>query len=256
MRTFLIYVDAENISFSDLKDYLDVNAISGNIIGKAYGSSTVLGEAAMDFLRIGFQFVETSHLSESSKNVADMKILTDCAFDVLRTFAGVQVQVVLLTKDCDFMPLVYQLLSIGVPTEVPMLGKDKTIAVPVSTVSELLSKCNYDPMNSDAWLLPQIGYIDSLIGNEIDISFIDRYCSRKRNRFIRSIAVINPYFATKLEDIAKDDFSAEAVYCAAKDIGLQTDTVMRYLNMYANKYFGKAFKSDDLRNVLERLDRG
>ena len=135
-------------------------------------------------------------LSSSSKNVADMKILTDCAFDVLQLTSTGNTSVTLVTKDCDFLPLVYRLTSIGVPVSVPMIGKDKLMTVPRSAVTKALEEKNYNPMSSDTWLLPQLPIVEKLLRNDFNYSTIAHFCNRKRSRFIRAVANNNSLLIT------------------------------------------------------------
>lgn len=253
MTNYLVYVDAENVSFSMFKNYYDEHLRGNKISGKVYGNSEILGESTQDYLRVGFEYVDTSHLSDSSKNVADMKIVTDCAFDVLQVFSGMQVHVVLLTKDCDFLPLVYKLMANGVVVDVPMLGKDKTMIVPMSTVTTALEEHEYDPMSSDDWILPQVSFIDNLLNGEISYEFIVRYCTRKKNRFIKSVSVRNAVLALKLDSIEISNFSAITVYQAMRRSNIDFENMMFFINMYTNKFFGKAFKPADLKRQIRKL---
>lgn len=253
MTTLLVYVDAENVSYSDFRNYYEASLSNKAIVGKVYGNSSILGTSVMDYIRMGFEYVDTSMLSDSSKNVADMKIVTDCAFDVLQTFNCRDVAVTILTKDCDFLPLVYKLAANGITVDVPMLGKDKTMTVPMSTITELLQKHNYNPMSNDTWKVPQIDLIYDLVKGEISYDFVDRYCMRKRNRFIRAIAMHNPSLATKFDAIPKDEFSAESIYKVMRRECVQADDVLAYMDMYTNKYFGKSFKLTELQHKLNNF---
>lgn len=253
MSTFLIYVDAENISFADFKHYYDLNLVGNKISGKVYGNSEILGDAVYDYLRVGFEYVDTSHLSDSTKNVADMKIVTDCAFDVLQVFSGISVHVVIMTKDCDFLPLVYRLMANGVVVDVPMLGKDKTLTVPMSTVTTALEEHGYDPMSSDDWILPQVTVIDNTLNGEVSYDFIVRYCTRKKNRFIKSVSIKNAALSLKLDVIPIENFSAITVYKAMRKSNIDYEDMLFYMSMYTNKFFGKAFKPAELKPQIRKL---
>lgn len=242
----LIYVDAENVSFPDFKRYFDTNFKGVSVTGKVYGNNEILGEAVIDYLRIGFEYVNTALLSSSSKNVADMKILTDCAFDVFQLTSTGNTTVTLVTKDCDFLPLVYRLTSIGVPVSVPMIGKDKLMTVPRSAVTKALEEKNYNPMSSDAWLLPQLPIVENLLRNDFNYSTIAHFCNRKRSRFIRAVANNNSLLAMKLDEISEESFSMNAVYEILIKEHCSKDEIVEYVAMYTNKYFGKAFKPKEL----------
>lgn len=126
MYKILIYVDAENVAFSTFKSYWD-EAIALNdfyeIIGKFYGSKDLLGGSVKKYLSLGLEYCETSALStECHKNLADMKLITDCLHDVLHTYNTEVAQVFLLSKDYDFLPTVYKLKSLGL--DVVTIGVD------------------------------------------------------------------------------------------------------------------------------------
>ena len=120
MYKILVYVDAENVTFSTFKPYWDeAIALNGfyEIIGKFYGSKDLLGGTVKQYLSLGLEYCETSALSsECHKNLADMKLITDCLHDVLHTYNTEVAQVYLLSKDYDFLPTVYKLKSLGMDT--------------------------------------------------------------------------------------------------------------------------------------------
>ena len=249
----LVYVDAENVSFADFKDYLDLNLAGKMLHGKVYGNNEILGDSVSDYLKLGFDYIDTSKLSSSSKNVADMKILTDCAFDVLQTYNGTNVDVALITKDCDFLPLVYRLNSMKIPVTVPMIGKDEVMTVPQSTVTKALEAANYKPMESDAWMVQQTDYAYNLLNGSIDYNMIDRYFNRKRVRFIHAIAEDNPELAMKLDIISKANFSARSIFKELRKNRCSNDCILSCLSIYTNKYFGKAFKPSELKKFFLKL---
>lgn len=76
MYKILVYVDAENVTFSTFKPYWDeAIALNGfyEIIGKFYGSKDLLGGTVKQYLSLGLEYCETSALSsECHKNLADI----------------------------------------------------------------------------------------------------------------------------------------------------------------------------------------
>lgn len=250
----LVYVDAENVSFADFQHYAEVNLGGKNITGKVYGSSKVLGDAVHDYLRLGYDFVDTSVIApESTKNIADMKILTDCAFDVLYSYKGVKLEIVLVTKDCDFLPLVYKLNSIGVSVTAPMIGRDAIINEPLSIVTAALEEIHYDPMASEDWMEYQTDLVYRKLHGSVDYITIDRYYNRKRTRFIHSMTLQDPEIAMDLDKIPKTEFTARAVTKVLRKHKCNSAAIFGYISIYTNKYFGKAFTEHGFRQYLMKL---
>ena len=108
-------------------------------------------------------------------------------------------------------------------------------------------------MSSDDWILPQVSFIDNLLNGEISYEFIVRYCTRKKNRFIKSVSVRNAVLALKLDSIEISNFSAITVYQAMRRSNIDFENMMFFINMYTNKFFGKAFKPADLKRQIRKL---
>lgn len=135
MYKILVYVDAENVTFSTFKPYWDeAIALNGfyEIIGKFYGSKDLLGGTVKQYLSLGLEYCETSALSsECHKNLADMKLITDCLHDVLHTYNTEVAQVYLLSKgkliqSGDFSYLLYK----GQLMAFKYSGKSMNIVIP------------------------------------------------------------------------------------------------------------------------------
>lgn len=123
----LLYIDGENVSrdiiidtIDGIKDKLDQNE---KFIGRLYGSREFVKNAITPCLIRGVVFVETSVLSVSKKNVADMKIIIDCMCDVSSYCnSSKSCEVFLLTKDTDFFPLIFKLIELGIDVKTPLLS--------------------------------------------------------------------------------------------------------------------------------------
>lgn len=254
LKTTLVYIDGENVSFADFQHYAELNLVGKDITGKVYGSSKTLGDAVQDYLRIGYDFVDTSIIAtDSSKNLADMKILTDCAFDVLHSYKNVQLEVVLVTKDCDFLPLVYKLNSIDVSVTAPMIGKDLTLNEPLSIVTSALNEAGYDPMKSLDWMAYQPDLVYKMLHGSVDYAIIDRYYNRKRTRFIHAVAAQNPEIAMELDRIPKTEFTAKSVTRVLRKHKCTAAEIFSFISIYTNKYFGKAFTEQEFKHYLMKL---
>lgn len=252
----LVYVDAENVSFSCFHDFARANLRDKVIVGKAYGDSSVIGDNVKEYVRFGFEFFDTSILSSSQKNLTDMKIITDVAFDTMHgMFDRSQLSVVLITKDCDFMPLVYKLQGLGIPVMVPTLEAEVTKTVSRKRVTDALEKIDYRPTDSDDWMKPQLDFVYDKISKEIDYAVLDKYFARKRSVFIKSVTQINPAVAVALDTIPKHEFGIQSIIKVLNDNGVTGGAVINYVNLYTTKFFGKTFSSKRMDESLKKLYR-
>lgn len=248
----LLYIDAENIAYSEFKRYYDTNTVSGNVTGKVYGNRNVLGDSVVDYLRLGFEYIDTSVISDT-KNVADMKIVTDCIFDVLQTFGPTGTEVVLITRDCDFLPLVYRMLGIGVRVTVPFAGTASTNTVSTTIISNRLEEIGFDPMSSNDWMRPLPELVqEALMMNSYDAA-VDHYCNRKRVRYIHGVAAKDPIIASKLEEIEPNAFSAKTVFKVLRENNVSYNDLLSYIKLYTNKFFGKSFAPNQAMLMLHKL---
>lgn len=114
----LMFVDAENVSREQVKNYLaearSMLQETDTFVGKCYGSKDVLGSMISFFLENGFDFIDTAVYAQAKKNLADMKIIVDSIWDILETFRGDIKAVYILSNDCDFNPLIYKLKSLDI----------------------------------------------------------------------------------------------------------------------------------------------
>lgn len=125
MNKFL-YIDGENVNkfaVTETTNKIKESLQNGDhFVGRLYGSREAVKSLITPCLLRGIIFVETSVLSVSKKNVADMKLIVDCMYDV-STYHEKQepCEVYLLTKDTDFFPLVFKLIEMGVCVKSPLL---------------------------------------------------------------------------------------------------------------------------------------
>ena len=118
MSKILMFVDAENVSREQVRNYLaDARSMlqeTDTFVGKCYGSKDVLGSMISFFLENGFDFIDTAVYTQAKKNLADMKIIVDSIWDILETFRGDIKAVYILSNDCDFNPLIYKLKTLDI----------------------------------------------------------------------------------------------------------------------------------------------
>ena len=113
MSKILIYVDAENVSqaqvlsaLSEAKDLADNDDI---IIGKFYGVKETLGAIVDNYIKLGFEFIDTGIYTDNHKNTTDMKLITDCLWEVVSIYQGDIKAIYILSNDRDFNPLIAKL---------------------------------------------------------------------------------------------------------------------------------------------------
>lgn len=118
MSKILMFVDAENVSREQVRNYLaearSMLQETDTFVGKCYGSKDVLGSMISFFLENGFDFIDTAVYTQAKKNLADMKIIVDSIWDILETFRGDIKAVYILSNDCDFNPLIYKLKTLDI----------------------------------------------------------------------------------------------------------------------------------------------
>lgn len=125
MCTRFLYIDGENLSKETIVDFVDgfVSSLdkTDTLVGKFYGAKDLV-KASVPFCMLnGLRYVETSSINFSSKNVADMKITVDCIYDVTEYLQNnTDFTVTLLSKDSDFLPLVFKLKELGVDVDIPL----------------------------------------------------------------------------------------------------------------------------------------
>lgn len=258
----LVYVDAENVSFAEFRDFALTNLNGKELVGKVYGNSDIIGDAAVDYSRIGFNFIDTKNISSTSKNVADMKIVTDCAFDTMHgAYDRSNLSVILITKDHDFMPLVYRLQGLNIRVLIPSFAStevkdgNSTREIALSAVSEVFKSHNYAPMSTHEWILPQLDYVTELFGNELPYNIIDKYFSRKRTRFIRDVAINNELIAFELDKIPKHEFGAKNIVRVLQKNRIKKDEIIAYLDIYTKKFFGITIANRNINKLLLELSR-
>lgn len=113
MSKILIYVDAENVSQAQvIASYNEARELADNedmVIGKFYGVKETLGAIVESYIDLGFEFVDTGIYTDNHKNTTDMKLITDCLWEVISIYQGDIKAIYILSNDRDFNPLIAKL---------------------------------------------------------------------------------------------------------------------------------------------------
>ena len=253
MEKILVYVDAENISRNVIEESLTaIRETKGNraVIGKFYGSKDILGPTIQFCLHQGFEYVETSSLSANKKNLADMKLLVDCMDDVLRTYVGDVSAVHILSRDSDFLPLIYKLAANGVEVNTLVVNQETQAEYTLGTLVTKLHDVGYLPISEDrVWGAPYLD-IMHLVSDEIDGSLVESYVSKRVKKLVQALGkVAEAEKTTALSQLDCRDFSFSKVVAT---LGAACkDELVDLANIYTTKMFGITIKE---RELLEYLD--
>lgn len=244
----LVYVDAENLSpvevtstLQDLKSSLSSEEV---LVGKFYGALKSITGVMSVCYREGLEFVETSSINKGSKNVTDMKLVLDCIWDVLEDQCSVR-RVVVLTKDCDFVPLVFKLIRCGVQVELPLFDPEARCYT-IADVSNALKECGYCPVATGSEALGnQFGVIRSLLNSQFSDELIEAYLNRKKNNFLK---VMKPLLEPSVYEAAKIENGKEFSFYSIAD-GVEAGVLERVIDCYTSKFYGCSFEQKKLTAV-------
>lgn len=254
----LVYVDAENVARDVVKEELkkvkEECPPECEILGKFYGAKSAIETSIVSYLEEGFEFVETSSITVSQKNVTDMKICVDCMHEVLDVHKGDVACVWVFTRDCDFIPLAYKLAGLEVKVHAPLFKKSY-LPMTNSDVENALERLGYNPMLSADWMKPQYEVILNMIGVASAEPAVLRYCRRKQRNFLDALRKLSGMTEVeKLYLAAVEKFSIVYVLkCLHVDPGSSFETEI--VNLYTRKFFGRNFVSKELSVVIENLDK-
>lgn len=202
MRNNFIYIDGENLSKETIIDCVSTIKESMTddevMIGKLYGGKDHVKRSVQYCLLNGFNYVETSVLSTSRKNTADMKIIVDCIADVIPCIVLLEERkktgyctekmpkVTLLSTDVDFFPLIYKLKELGVTVSLPLYNLDNLFSTEKTTadLDAFLKQLGfYSPKNTTC-LNNIFDEIRSVVGNEYNDDIIEEHIQVKTRRFL------------------------------------------------------------------------
>lgn len=257
MKKILIYVDAENVSYEECVTQVEsVRAsygVANCIIGKVYGNHEILSPELLHWcLGVGFDYIDTSVIVLNRKNVADMKIVVDCVFDACNYFYGEVSKVFIISKDCDFVPVVQKLNSIGVCTEVPLYVQPP-VSVAKSLEDSLLEK-GWDPSVSLDALIAPFDAVEGFLGVEREQE-ISNYFRKKKRRISNEISArYGTSFGSRIVDVPEHSFSLVSVF---KAVGCQkfdtSEDAIFLINLYTSKMFGFVYSKNVVVNKLREF---
>lgn len=262
MKKVLLYVDAENVSKADVTEQVNLTrkylAEDEMLIGKFYGSQEQLGEMPSICYALGLEFVETSSIVASGKNVTDMKIVADCACDVYATYADVS-RVVLLSSDSDFLPLCFKLISRGVNVHTPLYIKNHARKTLGDLENELINS-GFSCIQLDGALFTLFPIFRSRLQAEYPDTLIKAFLDRKRRKFVRDAAsVLRDEILEELSQIPIEEFGFDSVVRLAKVTAIDNHSV-GLMDLFTKKFFGQSYSTNNicyrLQEVIHRVCEG
>ena len=257
MKT-LVYVDAENINYDEAEPYLmkikEESKEADLVVGKFYGARDVIDPSLVSYLKIGLEYVDTASIITGRKNVADMKIVVDCVFDVFQKFINDVRKVYLFTRDCDFLPLVYKLSGLNIEVETPLFEINR-IPRSKSEINEKLKEIEYTPMLTDEWMYPQIEHVQYLLQDAVDFGALAEFYEKKRVKFVRDLKPIleNDQFIKQINALPVLNFGIVPVVHHLCSKGVTREDLEKVLTAYTKKYFGATFNSSIIQSKLSQI---
>lgn len=250
MKKVLVYVDAENICKEEAREAL--RNVKSNLkddemmVGKFYGACQSITSVMQVCYEEGLEYVETSSINHGSKNVTDMKICLDCTWDVLTVYEKCVSRVIILTKDCDFVPLVYKLKGSNVEVETPLFNPEERCKTPAD-VSVALENEGFDPMALGSRALKnQYCTIRALLPAKFSDGVIETYLDRKQHNFLKGVkALFDKETYDKLCSEKSREFSLYSVIPFVKQ-----ENLMSVIDCYTTKYYGISFSKKDCSEIL------
>lgn len=255
MNKTLVFVDAENVSEENFVQVVADLKSSGECVrGKFYGSREHIGCLIDIGYQAGYEFIDTTSLIKGKKNVTDMKIVVDCITEVMESQDVTKV--VIVSNDCDFIPLAYKLCGLGIVVEMPLRSndsQDKTLA----DLEQELHKMQYDPRIRQDILYPQYQVVRSMLSEEFSDQLITEWITRKKRKFLKDVALL--FNTQQLEDLDMPvtEFCFVTI-CNMLQIKYETDIGKRLLDSFTQRCFGFRYPENvaqiKLRSICEKGD--
>lgn len=235
----LVYIDAENLSYDTVKQKVsDIKQSNSRIYGKVYGSKESVRNSIQYCLLEGFEFVETSILSPTKKNLADTKIIVDCMYDVLVLASNNVKKVYMISNDNDFLPLIYTLRKMNIEVETSLIKRNEDIQV-VGTKElnrELRNANFYSNKNLDVYGCMYDNIIN-VVGDVYSDDVICEHISVKTNKFILKMAdLYGKDIMDQLEKLDRHYWSFKSVMGVLK-ISDETE-IYKIADIYTRKIYG------------------
>lgn len=236
MSKIYMYVDAENVSFDTFKYLYDEVKGQHAIVGKFYGGKDILGCAITKYLMLGFDYVETSTLSKNKKNLTDMKLIVDCMEDISQNRDSIEM-VYLVSKDCDFLPLVYKVISYNVPVKSLITVEDGSGEKDITTLVNKLNTCGYLPVTGQRVLGTMYSDIMAIVGDEFESDLVADYVNARKRKLVKALYLIDPAISQKVEELPLDKFNFHTVAEIA-DMNSSKEGFATLFNVFTTKVFG------------------
>lgn len=246
MKFKLVYADAENLGKVDFVEA--VTSLRSNlennecIVGKFYGGLSSLNGMVAVGRDLGFTFIETSSMTTRKKNLADMSLTVDCLSDVLSQQFSEISEVVLLSQDCDFLPLVYKLKSFGFKVSTPLyVTTDERTE---ETIIEDVVKSNeVNLLACESLLRSPIDLLLDFSNEMYSKETLTAYYAKKRDRFLRCNTNLTDNQITMLKAVPITDFCFKSVI---QVVGFSSvELLVDLLKQYSQKFFGKCLTLQD-----------
>lgn len=250
MRKILVYVDAENISvdqFNELQHLVreELNE-DGIVIGKFYGSHSVLGGIVQACLQVGYEYVDTYPMCNSNKNVTDMKMTVDCIYDVVQTYSADTKVVYVASSDHDFVPLIHKLQGQKCEVRMPFLVK-RSLRTCADLSKDLVAK-NFDAVARQRILDNPFSMIKECVGDEFMDDVIEAFVMKKQRKIASVVtATIGIEDGNSVLSIPPTDFSYQRL-----QVALDTDKIsnLELLDVYTKKMYGLCLPARDAEELL------
>lgn len=217
MCTRFLYIDGENLSkeiiIDSVTNFISSLAKSDKMVGKFYGAKELVKTTVPFCMLQGLSYVETSCISFSHKNVADMKITVDCISDVTKCTDD-EIMVTILSKDCDFLPLVFKLKELGVNVETPFINLDAYHGENDTTreLDHLLKHKNFYSNKNSKFLDNMYDNIMEVTNGSFNSDVVEEHIRIRTHKFILQIEELcGKECADKLRSLPAKDFSLAQV---------------------------------------------
>lgn len=243
-----VYVDAENLASNEITKCVgEVKAKeSGLIEGRVYGNLDRSEIAQKLVTQQGFDFFETVGFSKGNHKTADVALIVDCMSDV---YTDHEIEAVwILSKDCDFNPLITKLRGFHVRVEAPLLEGIRNVTV--GDLGAALKKCNFDPMKSgiDAFYC-QRKQIRELLDDEFSDELIEKFLLRKKANFLKGLRIVCDSRQIEVLESVQDFGFDQVVRVWTDDF----KSLVRVAKLYTNKFYGLSFSDDENENYVSEL---
>ena len=253
MKRILVYVDAENLTVEQFKQVRkDICVLNCCVIGKFYGNAKELGAIKYECYRAGYDFVDTSGISHSAKNVTDMKITVDCITDVMCAFCEDVDAVWILSNDHDFLPLIYKLMGRGLDVRMPLLQDildQKTLA----DVNKFLESHCFASVARERVCEGLVPLYKDVTKEAFPYSLILDYVEQKKMRYLRSIITnYDDSVSADVDSIPVESFGFAEVIKALPIMDLPEK--LEALDNYTRRVFGISLTKADAIAQLSAME--